>query len=72
MTIEPARTAPFEKWQCQNCGYDRKYVETLLDDEFAYNEDTKQYEAVGFADEFEHTGKEICVNCEKDWTGIVE
>lgn len=47
----------------------RKLVETLIDDEFVWNEDRLQYEPNGFTDCFEHTGNERCAECEAGWTG---
>lgn len=54
---------------CQLCGYDRKLVETVIDDEFYWNEQAKRYEPNKFTDEFEHTGVERCANCGEEWTG---
>ena len=60
----------YEKWQCQHCGSDTKMVETLIDDEFTYNVDTKEFEPMGFSDKFEHTGNAYCKDCGKSWTGL--
>ncbi len=62
----------YAKHLCQHCGSDRKLVETIIFDEFVYNEDSKQYEPMGFLDDFDHSGVEICGQCEKDWTGITD
>lgn len=62
-------TKKFLKHFCQYCGADRKWVETLLDDEFIWNEYTRAYEPNKFMDDFEHTGNEWCGKCEKEWTG---
>ena len=65
-------TTKYPKYACQFCGSTRKLVETVIDDEFIWNEDEKYYEPDGFANEFEHTGEERCASCGKDWTGIKE
>lgn len=57
---------------CQFCGSARKYVETIIDDEYAWNEDEKQFEAIEFTENFQHTGREHCAICNKDWTGLRE
>ena len=57
---------------CQFCGSTRKLVETIIDDEFIWSEDEECYEPKKFSDEFEHTGEEYCVNCNRNWTGIRE
>jgi hypothetical protein len=59
----------YAKHLCQHCGSDSKWVETLIDDEFTYNEHTKEYEANGFSDDFRHTGVEVCTKCNKPRTG---
>lgn len=59
----------FPKHSCQYCGAERKLVETIIDDEFCWNEYEQMYQPNGFADMFEHTGNERCAKCEKGWTG---
>lgn len=59
----------FPQHACQHCGSERKLVETLIDDEFVWNEDRLQYEPNGFTDCFEHTGNDRCAQCEREWTG---
>jgi len=59
----------YNKYYCQNCGCDTKYIETLLDDEFTIDENGAG-QFCGFADEHEHTGVEKCKDCGKDWTGL--
>lgn len=66
-TTTPTTTYP--KHACQKCGSERKWVGTIIDDEFIWNENTKEYEANGFSDEFEHNGQETCVECGYEWTG---
>lgn len=63
-------TKNFQKHACQHCGAERKLVQTLIDDEFFWNEDEKRYEPNKFMDDFEHTGSERCAVCEKEWTGV--
>lgn len=60
----------FPKHACQYCGAERKYVETIIDDEFFWSEKEKIYQPNGFTDMFEHTGNNRCAECEKEWTGI--
>jgi hypothetical protein len=57
------------KHACQYCGAERKLVETLIDDEFYWNEVAQKYESNEFTDEFEHTGNERCAQCKRNWTG---
>jgi hypothetical protein len=59
----------FPKHACQFCGSERKLVETLIDDEFIWEERYKMYVPNQFSDLFEHTGNNRCGECEKDWTG---
>lgn len=61
----------FPKHACQSCGSERKLVETLIDDEFFWEENEKMYQPNGFTDCFDHTGNEWCAQCGKEWTGIV-
>jgi len=68
--MDSATTYP--KYACQFCGSTRKLVETLIDDEFTWNDDKNHYEPNKFADEFEHTGGERCANCKREWTGARE
>ena len=59
----------FPKQACQVCGSEIKLVETIIDDEFFWDEQTQMYQPNGFIDCFEHTGKERCSECQNDWTG---
>lgn len=59
----------YPKYACQFCGSTRKLVETVIDDEFVWNEKENHYEPSDFSNEFEHTGEEYCPNCKKEWTG---
>lgn len=60
----------FAKHTCQLCGCDRKLVETVIDDEFYWDETSNSYQPHSFTDCFEHTGNQRCAECEKDWTGL--
>lgn len=60
----------FLKHTCQFCGCERKLVETLIDDEFVWNEIEKIYQPNGFTDTFEHTGVIYCADCKREWTGL--
>jgi hypothetical protein len=60
----------FPKHACQFCGCDRKYVETIIDDEFIWNEKEQMYQPNGFTDAFEHTGFAYCPECKEVWTGV--
>ncbi len=60
----------FPKHACQFCGSERKLVETIIDDEFFWDEDSKMYQPNGFTDMFEHAGNNRCAECEKEWTGL--
>lgn len=60
----------FEKHACQFCGCEQKLVETIIDDEFYWDKENKIYQPNKFTDIFEHTGKERCSECKKDWTGF--
>ena len=62
------KTGGFPRHACQHCGSERKLVETLIDDEFVWNEKRLQYEPSGFTDCFEHTGNDRCAECKKGWT----
>ncbi|MCA9357036.1 hypothetical protein KC872_02390 [Candidatus Kaiserbacteria bacterium] len=55
---------------CQYCGSEQKLVETLIDDEFFWNESEKRYEPNKFTNNFEHTGNDRCSLCEADWSGV--
>jgi hypothetical protein len=46
-------------------------VETVLDDEVVI-EENGDVEYVGFGDDFSHTGKERCAECDEEWTGLVK
>jgi hypothetical protein len=58
------------KHVCQYCGSERKLVETIIDDEFYWDEQRKEYLPNKFMDDFEHTGNDRCAQCEKRWTGV--
>lgn len=60
----------YPKHACQLCGSERKFVETIIDDEFFWQEKEKIYQPNGFTDSFEHTGNNRCAECEKEWTGL--
>ncbi|PIT89317.1 MAG: hypothetical protein COU27_00965 [Candidatus Levybacteria bacterium CG10_big_fil_rev_8_21_14_0_10_36_7] len=60
----------YPKHACQYCGAERKYVETIIDDEFFWSEKENIYQPNGFTDIFEHTGNNRCAECEKNWTGL--
>jgi hypothetical protein len=60
----------FPKHSCQFCGSKRKLVETIIDDEFYWDEIQKKYQPNGFTDSFEHTGVQRCAQCNKTWTGM--
>lgn len=64
------KTKTFPKHACQFCGCERKLVETLIDDEFCWDETTQMYQPNGFASAFEHTGYVQCAGCEQEWTGM--
>ncbi len=63
-------TKKFPKHACQFCGSERRFVETIIDDEFYWDEDDKMYQPNGFTEMFEHTGNNRCAECEKEWTGL--
>jgi hypothetical protein len=60
----------FPKHSCQFCGSECKLVETIIDDEFFWDEDEQAYQANKFTDIFEHTGNQRCAECERDWSGL--
>jgi hypothetical protein len=62
----------FPPHACQLCGSETKLVETLIDDEFIWNNKLSIYESVSFTDCFEHTGNERCSVCGEEWTGVYE
>ena len=62
----------YPKFACQFCGSTRKLIETVIDDEFVWNERENRFEPNKFSDEFEHTGEERCAECNKNWTGLRE
>jgi len=57
---------------CQHCGSELKLVETIIDDEFYWDEQTMRYLPNKFTDLFEHTGVERCAICNEDWSGTRE
>ncbi len=59
----------FPLYACQICGSTRKLVETIIDDEFFWNENDQIYQPNKFSDIFEHTGNQRCAQCEEEWTG---
>jgi hypothetical protein len=59
----------FLRHACQFCGSERKLVETLIDDEFYWDEQSGMYQPNGFTDIFEHTGNQRCAQCQKPWSG---
>ena len=59
----------FPKHACKLCGCECKLVETLIDDEFFWNEAEQIYQPNKFTDSFEHTGNNRCAKCKKEWTG---
>ena len=63
-------TKSFAKYACQFCGSDRELVETLIDDEFFWDESSGMYQPNGFTDIFEHTGNQRCAQCEEKWSGL--
>lgn len=60
----------YPKHTCQFCGSDRKLVETIIDDEFYWDETAQMYQPNGFTNNFEHTGYVQCAVCEQEWTGM--
>lgn len=57
---------------CQYCGSEVKLVETIIDDEFVWDEHESKYVPNRYTDQFEHTGAERCALCNNDWTGASE
>lgn len=64
------KTKTFPKHACQFCGCERKYIETIIDDEFIWDEKYQGYVPNGFTDAFEHTGVVSCAECRQPWTGM--
>jgi len=64
------KSKKFPKHACQFCGCERKLVETIIDDEFFWDENTKEYQPNKFTDIFEHTGNNRCAKCEREWSGL--
>lgn len=60
----------FPKHACQFCGCERKLVETIIDDEFFWDDIDKMYQPNKFMDNFEHTGNNRCSECGEKWTGL--
>ena len=60
----------YPKHACQFCGCERKYIETIIDDEFIWDEKYQGYVPNGFTDAFEHTGVVSCAECRQPWTGL--
>lgn len=60
------------KHACQNCGAEVKLVETIIDDEFIWDEHSMRYVPNKYTDQFEHTGIERCAVCDSNWTGLKE
>ena len=65
-----SETKIFPKHACQFCGSECKLVETLIDDEFFWDEVSQMYQPNKFMDNFEHTGNNRCSECGKEWTGM--
>lgn len=59
----------FSEHACQLCGCERKLVETLIDDEFYWDDKQKTYQPNQFTDSFEHTGNDRCGDCGEQWSG---
>ena len=62
-------TTTYNKYFCQHCGNNSKWVETIVYDEFVIEEDGTFF-TNGYGDDFEHTGKEVCTECNEPWTGV--
>lgn len=62
----------YPSYACQFCGSTNKLVETIIDDEFVWDDSAERYEPNEYSDEFEHTGEERCASCGEDWTGLRE
>jgi len=60
----------FPKYACQFSGREHKLVETLIDDEFIWNEVEQMYQPNKFTDMFKHTGKRYCTECAEDRTRL--
>jgi hypothetical protein len=58
----------FPTHACRFCGCERVLVETIIDDEFFWDESSQMYQPNGFTDMFEHTGNNRCAQCEKKWS----
>ena len=58
-----SKNEKFPSHACQHCGSESKLVETLIDDEFVWNENSKEYEPNDFANDFDHTGAVRCSEC---------
>ncbi len=63
------KISKYPKHACQSCGSEGKLVETLIDDEFVWNDVDKTYEPNKFMNEFEHTGNVRCAECDSEWSG---
>ena len=63
------KISKFPRYSCQSCGCKRKFVETIIDDEFMWDIEEQMYVPVGFTNEFEHTGFERCAGCNLLWSG---
>jgi hypothetical protein len=62
----------YPKYACQFCGSDRKFVETVIDDEFVWSEKENRFQPNKFSNAFQHTGEERCAECNNDWSGFRE
>jgi hypothetical protein len=60
----------FPKHACEFCGSEFKLVETIIDDEFFWDENSQMYQPSKFSNNFEHTGNNRCGECGEDWTGL--
>jgi len=62
------KISKFPKHSCQFCGCKLVLVETIIDDEFFWDEDDQIYQPNKFTDCFEHTGNNRCAKCKKEWS----
>ena len=63
------KNTQFAKHACQLCGSELKWVETIIDDEFYWDERRQMYQPNKFMDDFEHTGNQRCAECREEWSG---
>jgi DNA-directed RNA polymerase subunit RPC12/RpoP len=55
---------------CQYCGSKTKLVETLIGDEFCWDDISEAYQPNKFTDSVQHSGNNRCAECGKEWTGL--